>query len=79
MGAWRANCALVEYRELYESGRDREANDVLPSTVAALIVAENAGVDLREILRKAETINHTPVNYSDLLTESLLRNAERVF
>lgn len=67
---------LVEYRELYESGRDREANDILLKTVAALVEAENAGVDLREVLRRAESINNTPVNYSDLLTESLLRNVK---
>lgn len=67
---------LVEYRELYESGRDREANDVLLMTVAALVEAENAGVDLREVLRRAELVNNTPVNYSDLLTESLLRNVK---
>ena len=65
---------LVEYRDLYENGRDREANDVLLKTVAALIEADNAGVSISEVLRRAERINDTPVNYSDLLTESLLRN-----
>jgi hypothetical protein len=67
---------LVEYRELYANGRDREANDILLKTVAALVRAENAGVDLGEVLRRAERVNNTPVNYSDLLTESLLRNVK---
>lgn len=67
---------LIEYRDLYESGRDREANDVLLMTVAVLVEAENAGVNLREVLRRAELVNNTPVNYSDLLTESLLRNVK---
>ena len=65
---------LVEYRDLYENGRDREANDVLLKTVAAMIEADNDGVAIPEVLRRAERINDTPVNYSDLLTESLLRN-----
>ena len=67
---------LVEYRDLYESGRDREANDVLLKTVAALVRADDAGIDLRDVLRRAERINNTPTNYSDLLTESLLRNVK---
>lgn len=67
---------LVEYRELYANGRDREANDVLLKTVAALVEADNAGVDLREVLRGAERVNNTPVEYSDLLTEALLRNVK---
>lgn len=67
---------LIEYRELYESGRDREANDILLRSVAALVNAENDGVNLRELLRRAELINNTPVNYSDLLTEALLRNVK---
>jgi len=65
---------LVEYRDLYHSGREREANDILLKTIASLIEAENQGVDLNELLRRAERINNTPVNYSDLLTKSLLRN-----
>ncbi len=65
---------LVEYRELYENGRDREANDVLLKTVAAMIEVDSAGVSITEVLRRSERINDTPVNYSDLLTESLLRN-----
>tara|TARA_R110002096_G_scaffold239769_1_gene431556 strand:+ start:207 stop:827 length:621 start_codon:yes stop_codon:yes gene_type:complete len=65
---------LVAYRDIYESGRSREANDLLLLAVAVLIEAENEGADPSEILRHAERINDTPVNYSDLLTESLLRN-----
>ncbi len=67
---------LVEYRELYAHGRDREANDVLLKTVAALVEAENVGLDLREVLRGAERVNNTPVAYSDLLAEALLRNVK---
>ena len=73
------NCIapLVEYRDLYENGRDREANDVLLKTVAAMIEADNNGVGISEVLRRAERINDTPVNYSDLLSESLLRNLKQ--
>jgi len=67
---------LVEYRLIYNEGRDREANDILLKTVAALVKAENAGADLIDVLRRAERVNNTPVNYSDLLTESLLRNVK---
>ena len=42
--------------------------------LAELIEADKAGVSISEVLRRAERINDTPVNYSDLLTESLLRN-----
>ncbi|MDA7921301.1 hypothetical protein N9B73_06045 [Verrucomicrobiales bacterium] len=65
---------IVAYRDIYESGRSREANDLLLRAVALLIKAENEGGDPREILRVAERINNTPVNYSDLLTDSMLRN-----
>ena len=65
---------IIAYREIYESGRSREANDLLLKAVAILIAAENKGADPREILRVAERLNNTPVNYSDLLTESMLRN-----
>ncbi|MCH2183985.1 MAG: hypothetical protein MK108_18460 [Mariniblastus sp.] len=64
----------MEYRELYEIGREREVNDVLLKTVSAMIEADNAGIDIAEVLRRTERINNTPVNYSDLLTRSLLRN-----
>ncbi|MEM6822236.1 MAG: hypothetical protein AAF558_09870 [Verrucomicrobiota bacterium] len=65
---------LIAYREIYEEGRDREANDVLLMSVAMLIRAEEEGADLKEVFRMVEWINQTPVNYSDLLTEALLRN-----
>ena len=42
---------LVEYRDLYENGRDRQANDVLLKTLVALIEADNAGVSISEFLR----------------------------
>lgn len=65
---------IVAYRDIYESGRSREANDLLLRAVALLIEAEGKGADPGEILRVAERLNNTPVNYSDLLTESMLRN-----
>ncbi len=65
---------LVEYREVYKTGSSREANDLLLETVALLIVADNKGADPGMLLREVELINNTPVNYSDLLTESILRN-----
>jgi len=65
---------IVAYRDIYDTGRSREANDLLLMSVALLIEAEDKGADPGEILRVAERVNNTPVNYSDLLTESLLRN-----
>ena len=65
---------MLEYRELYESGRSREANDVLLKVVAQLVTYDNQSLEIKEILLKCELINNTPTNYSDLLTESLLRN-----
>ncbi|MEM6823181.1 MAG: hypothetical protein AAF558_14715 [Verrucomicrobiota bacterium] len=65
---------LIAYRALYEDGREREANDVLLMTVAALVEADNAGANLAEVFRRCEWENNTPTNYSDLLTDSLMRN-----
>ncbi len=39
---------LIEYRGLYENGRDRQANDVLLRTVTALIDADDTELDLRD-------------------------------
>ena len=72
--AAKALAPLLEYRELYESGRSREANDVLLKVVAQLVTYDNQSLEIKEILLKCELINNTPTNYSDLLTESLLRN-----
>lgn len=67
---------LVDYRDLYANGRAREANDILLKTVAALVDAENSGIELSEVLSRAERINDTPAAYSELLTESLMRNVK---
>ncbi|MEM6916243.1 MAG: hypothetical protein AAF491_06710, partial [Verrucomicrobiota bacterium] len=64
----------LDYRDLYESGSDREANDILLLAVVTLLDAEDAGANLSELLRQAEWINQTPVAYTDLLKEGLLRN-----
>lgn len=64
----------LDYRDLYESGSEREANDVLLLAVVTLLDAEDAGANLSELFRRVEWINQTPVAYSDLLQEGLLRN-----
>lgn len=65
---------IVEYEELYQSGGDREANDVLLLAVVNLLDAEDASADLEELFRQVEWTNQTPVAYSDLLQERLLHN-----
>lgn len=67
---------LLDYREVYEDGRPRESNETMRKVIAELIVADDIGLDLREIFRQVEWKNQTPVNYSDLLTERLLSNLQ---
>lgn len=65
---------IVDYKELYQFGHDREANDVLLLAVVTLLDAEDEGADLEELFRQVEWINQTPIAYSDFLKDGLLRN-----
>lgn len=65
---------LVDYREVYDSGKSREANDLLLKTMAVLVRSDDEGLCVVRVLDRCAEVNNTPPNYADLLTESLQRN-----
>ena len=65
---------IIDYREVYESGGPREANDLLLRTMATLIRADDEGLSVERVLARCAEVNETPGNYAELLTEALTRN-----